>query len=75
MIVESIYEIEVTNKNSTNGFNGRLIYAIIPCSTTKSATFYYSSANFSEGRSVARALSRFIEDFLGVDPNFIVAIN
>lgn len=36
----------------------------------KTSTFYYFLVNFNEGRSVARALPRFIEDFLGVDPNF-----
>ena len=36
----------------------------------KSVTFYYSSANYNEGKSVARALPCFIKDTLKVEPEF-----
>ena len=36
----------------------------------KSVTFYYSSANYNEGKSVARALPCFIKDTLKVKPEF-----
>ena len=70
MTVESIYEKKLAKSTGSRGFKGRLFYAIITDSSTKSATFYYSSANYNEGRSVSRAIACFIKDNLEVDPAF-----
>ena len=69
MSLESIYEKKVAGKKDKT-FKGRLFYAIIPTSATKTATFYYSAANQSEGRSVARGLPCFIKEYYKKDPSF-----
>ena len=69
MTIQSIYEKSVSNKGNKN-FKGRLFYAIIPDSVCKNVSFYFSTANFNEGRSVARAIACFIEETLEMDASF-----
>ena len=70
MKVESITSKKVIKGKSTKTFRGRLFYAIIPDKSSRSITFYYTKANSSEGRSVARALPLFIRDFFKLPPDF-----
>ena len=71
MMVESLYEKAIVKKSATKkSWKGRLFYAIIPNSVTKQVTFYYSNANYIEGRSVARGLPCFIKESLLLDPSF-----
>ena len=70
MAVESITDKKVLNAKSSKIFKGRLFYAIIPNKKDKSVTFYYTRANYEEGRSVARGLPLFIKDFFKIDPGF-----
>ena len=70
MAVESIVEKKIVKGKTTTTFHGRLFYAIIPDKKKKSVTFYYSRANFNEGRSVARGMPLFIRDHLKLDPAF-----
>ena len=43
-------------------FYGRLFYAIVPNTKDRSATFYFTRANMKEGRSVAQAMSMFVQE-------------
>ena len=71
MMVESLYDKQLsTSKKSKATFKGRLFYAIIPYLKSNKATFYYTAANYGEGRSVARGLPRFIKSYFGLDPKF-----
>ena len=70
MAVESIVEKKIVKRKTTTSFRGRLFYAIIPDKKKKCVTFYYSRANFMEGRSVARGMPLFIRDHLKLDPSF-----
>ena len=67
MSIESIYE-----KHTGTGdfFKGRLFYAVITNSRTKSITFYCTKEFFKEGREVARGLPLFIRDHFKLDPTF-----
>ena len=69
MTVESITDKKIVGK-SDKIFKGKLFYAIIPDRITNSVTFYYTRANYSEGRSVARGLPLFIRDFFRISPSF-----
>ena len=40
----------------------------LPNSASKSVTFYFTKANLSEGRSVARGLPLFVRDHYNLDP-------
>ena len=76
MTIESIYEKKVAKSNkSKSGFKGRLFYSIILNSRSKSASFYYSTANYHEGKSVVRAIANFIKETLKLDPNFYCTSN
>ena len=75
MTIESIYSKTVATSKKNSGFKGRLFYSIIPNSKTKSVTFYYSSANYQEGESVARAIACFIKESLELDPSFYCSYN
>ena len=75
MELESIHEKFVqtraadhTQSATRKSFKGRLFYAILPDSRNKRATFFYTSANSEEARSVARALPRFLESNLKLNP-------
>ena len=71
MMVESLYDKQlVSSSKSKATFKGRLFYAIIPHLKSNKATFYYTAANYGEGRSVARGLPRFIKSYFGLDPKF-----
>lgn len=72
MLVESLYDKQLASSpsDSKSTFNGRLFYAIIPHLKSNKATFYYTAANYDEGRSVARGLPRFIKSYFGLDPKF-----
>ena len=70
MAVESITDKKVLNAKSSKIFKGRLFYAIIPNKKDESVTFYYTRANYDEGRSVARGLPLFIKDFFKIHPGF-----
>ena len=70
MLVESVYNKKVIKASGNTSFKGRLFYAIIPNQKTKTTTFYYSSANADEARSVARGLPLFIRDYFKLDPKF-----
>ena len=70
MSVESIVAKKIVKGKKTSSFFGRLFYAIIPDKKRKSVTFYYSRANFKEGRSVARGMPLFIRDHFKLDPAF-----
>ena len=70
MVEESITKKKIVKGKLTSGFNGRLFYATTPGKATKSVTFYYSRANYIEGKSVARCLSLFIRDFFTLKPVF-----
>ena len=70
MSVESITEKIIVKGKNTTKFKGRLFYAIVPNRETKAITFYFTKANSSEGRSVARGLPLFIEDHYELDPAF-----
>ena len=60
MSVESIIEKKIMKGKTATKFKGRLIYDIVPNRDTKGITFYFTKANASEGRSVARGLPLFI---------------
>ena len=70
MEVESIVEKIVVKSKKLTSFKGRVFYAIIPDKNTY--TFYYTKANFQEGRSIARGLPLFIRDFFNLDPAFFL---
>ena len=73
MCVESIYNKTVVRHDKDkkqNTFKGRLFYAIIPNQKTKLTTFYFSSANTDEARSVATGLPLFIRDHFKIKPSF-----
>ena len=74
MSVESITEKTIVKGKNTTKFKGRLFYAIVPNRETKAITFYFTKANSSEGRSVARGLPLFIEDHYKLDPAFFLHI-
>ena len=69
--VESIIEKKVIKGKNTTTFRGRGFHAIIPNKNT--VTFYYTRANFNEGRSIARGLPLFIRDHFQLDPTFCCA--
>ena len=75
MLVESIYDKTVVKKTGNIKFKGRLFYAIIPNQRTKMTTYYYSSGNAEEARSVARALPLFIRDYFKLEPTFFCETN
>ena len=62
MMVKSLYPKTVVNESGISSFKGRLFYAIIPNSRSKTVTFYFSNANTEETRSVACGLPLFIKD-------------
>lgn len=68
MEVESIVNKQVIKGKTTSSFKGRVFYAVIP--DKKSFIFYYTKANYSEGRSIARGLPLFIRDHFRLDPSF-----
>ena len=74
MEIESIHDKYIalhsdpTSTQQRKSFKGRLFYAIIPTSSSNKVTFYYTSANSEEARSVARALPRYISSNLKLDP-------
>jgi hypothetical protein len=68
MEVESIVEKKVIKSKKNTTFKGRVFYAIIP--DKEAFTFYFTKANFHEGRSIARALPLFIRDYFKLDPAF-----
>ena len=68
MEVESITSKKIMKGKSTTSFKGRVFYSIIP--DKNSSTFYYTRANFNEGRSIARGLPLFIRDHFKLDPAF-----
>ena len=70
MCTESITDKKIIKGKKSTTFKGRLFYAIIPDKVMKSVTFYYSRANYFEGRSVARGLPLFIKDHFLLDPAF-----
>ena len=70
MSVESITEKKIMKGKTASKFKGRLFYAIVPNRDTKCITFYFTKANASEGRSVARGLPLFIRDHYQLDPAF-----
>ena len=51
-------------------FKGYLFYAIIPDKDSRIISFYFTKANASEGRRVARGLPHFIRDFFVLDPAY-----
>ena len=69
MEVESIVEKKVIKSKKNTTFKGRVFYAIIP--DKEAFTFYFTKANFHEGRSIARALPLFIQDYFKLNPAFI----
>ena len=68
MEVESIIEKKVIKSKKATTFKGRVFYAIIP--DKRSFTFYFTKANYHEGRSIARGLPLFIRDYFKLDPAF-----
>ena len=68
MEVESIIEKKIIKGKNTKSFRGRVFYAIIPNKNT--VTFYYTRANFNEGRSITRGLPLFIRHRFQLDPAF-----
>jgi hypothetical protein len=68
MEVESTVEKKVIKSKKTTTFKGRVFYAIIPDKST--FTFYFTKANYHEGRSIARCLPLFIRDYFNLDPAF-----
>lgn len=70
MSIESLHEKKVIKSKKVTSFKGRLFYAILPDSKSKTITFYCSKANYMEGRSVARGLPLFIRDHFKLDPEF-----
>ena len=68
MATESIVEKKVIKGKNTTKFKGRVFYSIVP--DRNSYTFYYTKANFHEGRSIARGLPLFIRDHFRLDPAF-----
>ena len=70
MSVESTTEKQIVKGKKASTFFGRLFYAIIPNRDSKSTTFYFTKANSSEGRSVARGLPHFIRDYFKLEPDF-----
>ena len=71
MLVKSLYDKAIVKKStSQKSWKGRLFYAIIPNSQSKQVTFYFSNANYIEGRSMAKGLPCFIKESLFLDPSF-----
>ena len=68
MTIESLYEKSIASKDKK--WKGRLFYAIIPDSDSHSVSFYFSNANYYEGRSVVRGLPCFIQETLLLEPSF-----
>ena len=76
MELESIHEKTINERSSNldapmtkRSFKDRLFYAIIPDGQNHAATFFYTSANAKEARSVAQALPRFLKTNLKINPN------
>ena len=72
MTVKIIVEENIVKGKKKDTFRGQLFYTTIPDSPSKAVTFYYTRVNYTEGRSVVRALSLFIRDYLKVDPTFFL---
>jgi len=70
MHIESITSKKIIKGKTSSTFKGRLFYAIVPDKIMKTVTFYYSRANYTEGRSIARGLPLFIRDHFILDPAF-----
>lgn len=68
MDVESITTKSVIKSKKPSTFKGRVFYAIIPHKSSWS--FYFTKANYQEGRSIARGLPLFIRDHFHLDPAF-----